>query len=85
MALITVTDLALAYEGHVVASDINFEVNSGDYLCIIGENGSGKTTLMKALLGLMKIHAGSITDLNAVSGTVFKIYIVIPRTCLDQF
>lgn len=33
----------------------------------------------------IRIHAGSITDLNAVSGTVFKIYIVIPRTCLDQF
>jgi len=61
MALITVKDLALAYEGHVVAGDISFEVNSGDYLCIVGENGSGKTTLMKALLGLMKIHAGSIT------------------------
>lgn len=61
MALITVKDLALAYEGHVVASDITFEVNSGDYLCIVGENGSGKTTLMKALLGLMKIHSGSIT------------------------
>ena len=28
---------------------------------LIGENGSGKTTLMKALLGLMKIHSGSIT------------------------
>ena len=61
MALITVKDLALAYEGHVVASDLSFEVNSGDYLCIVGENGSGKTTLMKALLGLMKIHSGSIT------------------------
>ena len=60
MALITVKDLALAYEGHVVASDISFKVNQGDYLCIVGENGSGKTTLMKALLGLIKIHSGSI-------------------------
>lgn len=60
MALATVKDLSLAYEGNVVASDINFSVESGDYLCIIGENGSGKSTLMKAILGLMKIHSGSI-------------------------
>lgn len=60
MALISVKDLALAYEGHIVASEISFEVNAGDYLCIVGENGSGKTTLMKAILGLIKIHSGKI-------------------------
>ena len=60
MPLIEVKDLALAYEGHVVAKNINFTVNEGDYLCIIGENGSGKTTLMKAILGLLKIYSGEI-------------------------
>ena len=60
MPLIEVKDLALAYEGNVVAKNINFTVNDGDYLCIIGENGSGKTTLMKAILGLMKIYSGEI-------------------------
>ena len=60
LPLIEVKDLALAYEGHVVAKNINFTVNEGDYLCIIGENGSGKTTLMKAILGLLKIYSGEI-------------------------
>jgi zinc transport system ATP-binding protein len=40
---------------------LNFEVNSGNYLCIVGENGSGKTTLMKGLLGLTRTKTGSIT------------------------
>ncbi len=61
MALITCTDLSLAYDGRTIASDISFSVPQGDYLCIVGENGSGKSTLMKALLGLVKPAAGSIT------------------------
>jgi zinc transport system ATP-binding protein len=60
MALITCRDASLAYEGNVVASGLNFEVNSGDYLCIVGENGSGKSTLIKGLLQLKKPVEGSI-------------------------
>lgn len=54
-------ELALGYEGKVVAQHINFSVEKGDYLCIVGENGSGKTTLMKTLLNLMKPLSGEIT------------------------
>lgn len=60
MSLITVKDLSLRYEAHMVADGISFEVNEGDYLCIVGQNGSGKTTLMKALLGLMEPASGKI-------------------------
>lgn len=60
MALITCQDIALGYEGKNVTKDLNFEVNNGDYLCIVGENGSGKSTLMKALLGLKAPMAGQI-------------------------
>ncbi|MCL1993618.1 MAG: metal ABC transporter ATP-binding protein [Spirochaetes bacterium] len=60
MAIIACRNAAFAYEGRTVAQGINFEVNRGDYLCIVGENGSGKTTLMKGLLGLMRPAAGTI-------------------------
>ena len=60
MTLITCKDLTLAYEGVNVVTDLSFNVNRGDYLCIVGENGSGKSTLMKALLGLKTPSAGSI-------------------------
>ena len=39
MALLTAKDLCVGYEGQAVLSDINFEINAGDYFCIIGENG----------------------------------------------
>lgn len=61
MALIKVENLSLSYENMTVIQNLNFEVNSGDYLCIVGENGSGKSTLVKALLSLKKPVGGSIT------------------------
>lgn len=60
MAQLICNDLTLGYDDRIVARGLNFEVNRGDYLCIIGENGSGKSTLMKALLGLHPPLAGSI-------------------------
>ena len=60
MSQIVCKNLVLGYEKHAVAEDINFSVNQGDYLCILGENGSGKSTLIKTLLGLTKPLSGEI-------------------------
>ena len=60
MALITCQDLALGYESHAILEHLNFSVNGGDYLCIVGENGSGKSTLMRTILSLQKPLGGSI-------------------------
>ena len=60
MSLIQCNHLSFAYDGIFAAKDLNFTVNSGDYLCIVGENGAGKSTLMKGLLSLKKPASGSI-------------------------
>ena len=51
--LLDCRDAALGYEGKPVWEHLNFQVRSGDYVCIVGENGSGKSTLVKSLLGLL--------------------------------
>ena len=61
MAQIKGVDVSVGYEKRIVAGNINFEINEGDYLYILGENGSGKSTLMKCILGLEKVVGGSIT------------------------
>ena len=61
MALITLENVNMSYEGKKVINNLNMSVESGDYLCIVGENGSGKTTLLKGLVGLKKIDSGSIS------------------------
>ena len=60
MALLICRDLTLGYDSSIVLSDLSFEVNSGDYLCIVGENGSGKSTLMKTILNLQPQINGEI-------------------------
>lgn len=60
MAQLLCKDVVLGYEGNAVVRNLNFSVDSGDYLCIVGENGSGKSTLMKALLGLKTPMSGEI-------------------------
>ena len=60
MSYITCKDLAVGYDGRAVASGLNFSMDKGDYLCIVGENGAGKSTLVKTLLGLLKPVSGEI-------------------------
>jgi zinc transport system ATP-binding protein len=60
MALITASDVSLGYDNHAIVKELNFEVNTGNYLCIVGENGSGKSTLMKTLLALRSPLSGQI-------------------------
>ena len=61
MAILTANNLSVGYEGSSVLNGINFEINAGDYFCIVGENGSGKTTLMKTILGLQSPVSGEFS------------------------
>lgn len=60
MALLQCKDVSMGYEGKTMLSEVNFQVDRGDYLCIVGENGSGKSTLLKGLLKLKSISGGEI-------------------------
>ena len=51
MALLTCSDVTFSYEGIPVLTDVNFTLEAGSYLCIVGENGSGKSTLSSVLVG----------------------------------
>ena len=60
MSQIICKNLALGYDGNCIVENLNFTINQGDYLCIVGENGSGKTTLIKTLLNLIPPFSGEI-------------------------
>ena len=60
MALIRCENVSIGYEGQTVVKDLSFQIDAGDYLCIVGENGSGKSTLVKSLLGLKSVEKGQI-------------------------
>lgn len=58
--LVKCHDLAVGYNGTVVKEGINFQVNQGDFLCILGDNGAGKSTLLSTLVGLLPPINGDI-------------------------
>ena len=60
MSQISARKISMSYEKKLVLDEVSFDVEAGDYLCIVGENGSGKTTLMKGILGLMPLKSGTI-------------------------
>lgn len=60
MAQIICWNLAIGYDGKAIVQNMNFSVNTGEYLCVIGENGAGKSTFMKTLLGLQPPIQGEI-------------------------
>ncbi len=60
MGEIICRNLSLGYGGKTIIQGLNFEVQKGDYLCIVGENGAGKTTLMRTILRLQKPLDGTV-------------------------
>lgn len=70
---VTVNNLTFGYDYRTVLKDINFSLQSGDFLAVIGNNGSGKSTLIKCMLGLNKVPPGRIF-LDDVDITEFKTF-----------
>ncbi|MCH4189597.1 MAG: urea ABC transporter ATP-binding subunit UrtE [Bifidobacterium tibiigranuli] len=60
MAMLEVKGLDTGYGKVTVVNGIDFDVNAGEWVSIVGNNGAGKTTLLKALLGLLPTSAGSV-------------------------
>ena len=61
MSIIAAKNLVVGHGGQTVAENIDFELESGSFLCIVGENGSGKSTLMKTMLGLQPPIEGTVS------------------------
>jgi branched-chain amino acid transport system ATP-binding protein len=59
--MLTVAGLHVAYAGRPVLAGIDLEVADGEAVAVLGPNGAGKTTLARAITGVVRPHAGSIT------------------------
>lgn len=58
--IIEIKDLSFSYENQNVLKNLNFSVERGSFLALIGTNGSGKSTLLKLLLGELTPQKGEI-------------------------
>lgn len=60
MNILEVKNLTASYDNNEAIKNVNFVVEKGDYVCLVGENGSGKSTLIKTIVGLHKKDSGEI-------------------------
>ena len=61
MNLITVKNLSVTYGLNTVLRGVDFEIELGEIVTIVGPNGSGKTSLLKAIIGAIQPAEGSVT------------------------
>ncbi|WP_219276599.1 MULTISPECIES: ABC transporter ATP-binding protein [unclassified Rhizobium] len=59
-ALLTMTGVRGGYGDADILTNVSMEVSAREIVAIVGPNGAGKSTSMKAIIGLLKVRAGSI-------------------------
>ncbi len=69
--MLEVSNVYFSYNKKNILSNVNFKLDNGDFLAIVGHNGSGKSTLIKCLLGENKLASGDI-KINDISIRDFK-------------
>ena len=58
--MLEVSGLAAGYGGSDVVKDVDFHIDPGEAVMIIGSNGAGKTTLFRTVIGLLAPSAGEV-------------------------
>ncbi|MGA1546885.1 MAG: cell division ATP-binding protein FtsE [Flavobacteriaceae bacterium] len=62
--MIHLQNATIVNENNLLLSELNFTVNSGEFVFLIGKTGSGKSSLLKVLYGDLPLHSGQGTILG---------------------
>lgn len=60
MALLSLLDINLSFGGPSILEGLNFQVDAGERVCLLGRNGAGKTTLMRVIAGEINPDSGDV-------------------------
>src|SRR5215469_15805842 len=61
MALISIRDLVVEYDGRRILNGVNLDIEQGETMVLLGGSGSGKSTLLRHIIGLERPQSGSVT------------------------
>ncbi|CQR71191.1 Bicarbonate transport ATP-binding protein CmpD [Sporomusa ovata DSM 2662] len=85
MSKITVRDVSFAYKTTPILEQINMDIASGDFVCLLGQSGCGKSTFLRLMAGLEIPSGGEILvdgepllESGADRSMVFQDYSLFP-------
>ncbi|PAF44411.1 ribosomal protection-like ABC-F family protein [Helicobacter sp. 11S02596-1] len=90
MALLSLLDICKQYDHKIVLSNINFSIQKGEKIAIVGKNGSGKSTLLQILCGEVEQDSGeriiqnNLKILSLPQHPVFDPLISVKEVCEDS-
>ena len=58
--MLEIKDLKKRFKAKEVLKNLNFSINEGEIVCLLGNNGAGKTTLINCILRMIQADSGSI-------------------------
>jgi phospholipid/cholesterol/gamma-HCH transport system ATP-binding protein len=61
MAIISIRELTVEYDGRRVLDRVNLDIEPGETMVLLGGSGSGKSTLLRQILGLERAHSGNVS------------------------
>ena len=64
-------------------SDVNLDVNSGEFFCIVGPSGCGKSTILKLISGLEQVTTGEVIAPKEIS-MVFQSGALLPWMSVEE-
>jgi len=71
MPTVSFINVSKSFDGVSALDRVTFDVDDGEYLCVLGPTGSGKTTLLRLIAGLLKPSTGTISfDGEPVNGMI---------------
>ena len=88
-----VRNLSKSYSGRQILQNVNFDVQDGEVLCIVGTSGAGKTTLLRCITGLEEADSGQIEiddqvinpdNLKGEIGVVFQDFNLFPNLSIEE-
>lgn len=59
--MITIADISIKFGERTILANLNWSINEGSRIGLVGDNGAGKTTLLKALTGIQQLDKGTIS------------------------
>ena len=82
--ILEMKNIVKKYGDFIAVDNVNFSMQKGEIVAIIGPSGSGKSTLLRCINGLNSVTSGEI-DLKGTTGMVFQHFNLFPHmTCKEN-